>query len=71
VSGAARASRTGSKRGELVIRGAQQRLRELEAERDEEARRHELRVQLIEQLHTGEGLDADAAHEVRARGSIG
>jgi hypothetical protein len=54
--------------GELVIRGARERLRELEAERDDEARRRELRLQLIERLHTGEGLDVDAAYEVRERG---
>jgi hypothetical protein len=54
--------------GELVIRGAQERLRELRAERQEEARRTELRRQLVEQLHTGEGLDVEAAYEVREHG---
>jgi hypothetical protein len=56
--------------GDLVIRGARERLRELEAERDDESRRAELRRQLVEQLHTGEGLDAEAAYEVREHGWI-
>jgi hypothetical protein len=55
---------------DLVIRGARERLRELETERDDEARRAELRRQLVEQLHTGEGLDAEAAYEVREHGWI-
>jgi hypothetical protein len=54
--------------GDLVIRGAQERLRELGEERDEEAHRAELRRQLVEQLRTGEGLDAAAAYEVREHG---
>ena len=54
--------------GELVIRGAQERLRDLEEQRDEEARKLELRRQLVEQLHTGEGLDVQAAYEVREHG---
>ncbi|MHB1468483.1 MAG: hypothetical protein ACYCX7_04935 [Solirubrobacteraceae bacterium] len=55
---------------ELVIRGARERLGELEAERDEEARKLELRRQLVERLHTGEGIDIDAAYEVREHGWI-
>jgi hypothetical protein len=51
-----------------VIRGARERLREMEAARDQESRNMELRRQLIERLRTGEGLDADAAYEVRERG---
>jgi hypothetical protein len=54
--------------GDLVIRGAQARLRELKEERDEEARGAELRRQLVERLHTGEGLDPEAAYEVREHG---
>jgi hypothetical protein len=54
--------------GELVIRGAADRLREIEAERDEEARKAELRRDLVERLRTGAGLDVDAAYEVRERG---
>ncbi len=54
--------------GDLVIRGAQERLRELKDTREEEARRRELRRQLVEQLHTGEGLDVEAAYEVREHG---
>jgi hypothetical protein len=53
---------------DLVIRGARERLREMEAARDQESRNMELRRQLIERLRTGEGLDADAAYEVRERG---
>ncbi|MGO9764015.1 MAG: hypothetical protein ACLP1Q_22420, partial [Solirubrobacteraceae bacterium] len=53
---------------DLVIRGARERLREMEVARDEEAGNAELRRQLIEQLRTGEGLDVDAAYEVRERG---
>jgi hypothetical protein len=53
---------------DLVIRGARERLREMEVARDEETRNAELRRQLVEQLHTGEGLDVDAAYEVRERG---
>jgi|HubBroStandDraft_6_1064221.scaffolds.fasta_scaffold12603_5 hypothetical protein len=56
--------------GELVIRGAHERLRELEAERDDEAHKAELRRQLVEQLRTGEGIDVDAAYEVREHGWI-
>ncbi len=56
--------------GDLVIRGARERLRELEAERDHEARKAELRRQLVERLHTGEGIDADAAYEVREHGWV-
>jgi hypothetical protein len=54
--------------GDLVIRGARERLRELRAERDEEARRMELRRDLVRRLHTGEGLDPEAAYEVREHG---
>lgn len=54
--------------GDLVVRGARQRLAELQAERDDDAHRRELRLQLIEQLRTGEGLDAAAAYEVREHG---
>jgi hypothetical protein len=53
---------------ELVIRGARERLREMEIARDTESRNIELRRQLIERLRTGEGLDVDAAYEVRERG---
>jgi hypothetical protein len=56
--------------GDLVIRGARERLRELEAERDNEAERAKLRHQLVEQLRTGEGIDVDAAYEVRETGWI-
>ncbi len=54
--------------GELVMRGAQERLRELGEERLEEARRTELRRDLVRRLHTGEGLDVEAAYEVREHG---
>jgi hypothetical protein len=53
---------------DLVIRGARERLHELEVARNEETRNAELRRQLVEQLRTGEGLDVDAAYEVRERG---
>jgi hypothetical protein len=53
---------------ELVIRGARERLREMEVANDQDARNAELRRQLVQQLHTGEGLDVDAAYEVRERG---
>lgn len=56
--------------GDLVIRGARERLREMETERDEAAEKAELRRQLIEQLRTGEGIDVDAAYEVREHGWI-
>jgi hypothetical protein len=54
--------------GELVILGARARLHELQAERDEEARKLELRRQLVERLRTGEGFDVAAAYEVREHG---
>ncbi len=54
--------------GELVILGARERLRELQEDRDEEARKLQLRRQLVQQLRTGEGLDAAAAYEVREHG---
>lgn len=53
---------------DLVIRGARDRLRELEVGQGEEAEKAELRRELIEQLRTGDGLDADAAYEVREHG---
>lgn len=53
---------------DLVIRGARDRLREIEVGRGEEAHRTELRRELIEQLRTGDGLDAAAAYEVREHG---
>ncbi len=56
--------------GELVIRGARERLRELESERDDEAHKAELRRRLVERLRTGEGIDVDAAYEVREHGWI-
>ncbi len=56
--------------GDLLILGAEQRLRQLEAEQAEEERRRELRLQLIERLRTGEGLDVAAAYEVRETGWI-
>lgn len=54
--------------GELVIRGAHERLRELDEQREQEARDAKLRRELVDQLHTGEGLDAEAAYEVREHG---
>src|ERR1700733_13536679 len=54
--------------GELVILGARARLRELQAERDEETRKLELRRDLVRRLRTGKGLDAAAAYEVREHG---
>jgi hypothetical protein len=53
---------------DLVIRGARDRLREIDAGRGEAAEKAELRRELIEQLRTGEGLDAAAAHAVREHG---
>jgi hypothetical protein len=53
---------------DLVIRGADARLREIEAERESEAHKAELRKQLVEQLRTGEHLDPAAAYEVREHG---
>lgn len=53
---------------DLVIRGAHDRLRELEAGRGQEAEKAELRRELIEQLRTGEGLDSVAAYQVREHG---
>lgn len=53
---------------DLVIRGARDRLRELEVGRGNEAERAELRRDLIEQLRTGDGLDVDAAYEVGKHG---
>jgi hypothetical protein len=38
--------------------------------RDDETGRAELRRDLVERLHTGEGLDAGAAYEVREHGWI-
>jgi hypothetical protein len=53
---------------DLVIRGARERLREIELAREESARHTELRERLIERLRTAKGLDVDAAYEVRERG---
>jgi hypothetical protein len=38
------------------------------ADPDDEAQRAELRRQLVERLRTGEGIDVDAAYEVREHG---
>jgi hypothetical protein len=54
--------------GDLVVRGAEQQLRELEEEQAEEERRRELRLDLVRRLRTGEGLDVAAAYEVRETG---
>jgi hypothetical protein len=53
---------------DLVIRGARERLRELEDVDNEEERKVALRRDLVERLRTGAGLDADAAYEVREHG---
>lgn len=53
---------------DLVIRGARDRLREIEVGRREEAEKAELRRELIEQLRSGDGLEAAAAYEVREHG---
>jgi len=53
---------------DLLVLGAEQRLRQLEAEQAEEERRRALRLELVEQLRTGEGLDVAAAYEVRETG---
>jgi hypothetical protein len=53
---------------DLVIRGARERLREIEVARADEAHNAELRRDLVKRLRTGEGLDADAAYEVREHG---
>lgn len=54
--------------GNLVIRGARDRVAEHEGANDEEARRAELREQLVRRLQTGEGIDVQAAYEVREHG---
>ena len=53
---------------DLVIRGARDRLREIEVGDVEEAEKAELRRELIEQLRSGHGLEAAAAYEVREHG---
>jgi hypothetical protein len=53
---------------DLVIRGARERLREMESSREEDARNAKLRQNLVERLRTGEGLDVDAAYEVSEHG---
>lgn len=53
---------------DLVIRGARERLREMELARQEGARNAEVRLKLIERLRSAEGIDVDAAYEVRERG---
>jgi hypothetical protein len=53
---------------DLVIRGARDRLRELEVGRGEDADKATLRRELVEQLRSGDGLDVDAAYEVREHG---
>jgi hypothetical protein len=53
---------------DLVIRGARDRLREIEVGRGRDAEKAELRRELIEQLRTGDGLDTAAAYDVREHG---
>jgi hypothetical protein len=54
--------------GDLVVRGAADRLREVEAEEPEEQRKARLRQRLVERLRTGKGIDIAAAYEVREHG---
>jgi hypothetical protein len=53
---------------DLIIRGANARLHELDAARLSDSRRQQLRDDLVRRLRTGAGLDPDAAHEVRESG---
>lgn len=54
--------------GDLVIRGARDRVAEHEGANDDEARRAELRQRLVRRLQTGAGIDVQAAYEVREHG---
>ncbi len=53
---------------DLLIRGARERLREVEAAREDRDARANLRRELVEQLRKGDGLDAAAAREASERG---
>lgn len=53
---------------DLVIRGARDRLREIEVGHGAEIEKAQLRRELIEQLRTGDGLDVVAAYEVSEHG---
>ncbi len=55
---------------DLVIRGARERLREIENVDEDKERRAALRRDLVKRLRTGEGLDADAAYEVSEHGWV-
>lgn len=54
--------------GDLVIRGARDRVAEHEGANDDEAHRAELRQRLVQRLRSGEGIDVQAAYEVREHG---
>ncbi len=53
---------------ELVVLGAEIRLREIEAEEADEQRKAALRQRLIERLRTGKGIDIAAAYAVHEHG---
>lgn len=55
---------------ELLVLGGEEKLRRIEADRADAARRRELRSRLIERARTGEGIDPDAAFEVRDSGWV-
>jgi hypothetical protein len=54
---------------ELIVLGAANRLRELEAaemaEEMDDERKAALRQRLVERLHTGKGIDIEALYQVR------
>jgi hypothetical protein len=54
--------------GDLVMRGARDRVREHDAADREERHRALLRARMVERLRTGEGIDLDALREVREHG---
>lgn len=53
---------------DLVVRGADEKLRELQGERADDVARAELRERFLERSLSGEGIDAQALLEVRATG---
>jgi hypothetical protein len=55
---------------ELVIRGAQSKLADLQVEREDDARRRALREQFLERTRTGQGIDFEALLGVHERGWI-
>lgn len=53
---------------ELVVLGAERKAEQIQSERDDDARRAELRERFLQRTRSGEGVDWDALLNVHERG---